>query len=106
MKLHEIELYTDNPEAENFFYDEILGLPVRLDQSQLKVFDPGVEWIDLNISSHYPEQKISLSFLVKDIEALYENLKSKNILVDKPKNSHLGLRAIEIIRSDIRIVFH
>ncbi|HEX8278717.1 MAG TPA: VOC family protein [Segetibacter sp.] len=70
MKLHGIELFSNDVERTKDFYSSVIGLRTKLDEDGLKVFDPGIEGVDLNISGHYPANKISLSFLVKDLDAL------------------------------------
>lgn len=107
MKLHEIELFANNPDNASEMFSSVLGLKMNVDQKELKVFDCGVPGIDLNISKHYPANKVSLSFLVKDIDDFEEIIKKRNIELNKPFESHLGLRAIILADNDVcRIVIH
>lgn len=107
MKLHEIELYSNNPDEAKDFYSSVLGLKLNVDEPDLKVFNAGISGIDLNVSKHYPANKVSLSFLVKDVDAFIKMMKEKKINLDKPYDSHLGLRAVTLTYNDgCRIVIH
>lgn len=107
MKLHEIELFSNNPDEAINFYSSILGLKLNIDKRDLKVFNSGISGVDLNISQHYPANKVSLSFLVKDVNAFVEMMKEKKIDLNEPYNSHLGLRAVTLTDNDgCRIVIH
>ncbi|MDB5192034.1 MAG: hypothetical protein JWQ96_1597 [Segetibacter sp.] len=97
MKLHEIEIFSSTPEKAKEFYGEALGLRLHVDRPGLKVYDPGIEGVDLNISEHYPENKISISFLVRDLDAYLEMLRAKGKQVNEPYSSHLGMRSITLI---------
>ncbi len=95
LKLHEIELNARDPEASNRFYHDVLGLRLDVDQKGLKVFDSGRPGLDVDASVHFPG-KVSISFLVEDVDAFVEELRAKGILVDDPKDSHLGMRAVAL----------
>lgn len=95
MKLHEIELYSKEPEVSKKFYNETLGLKVFVDQNGLKVFDCGWSGLDFNTSVHFPN-KVSISFLVKDIDEYVKKLRKKGIDIEEPKESHLGMRAFSL----------
>ena len=99
MKLHEIELYVRDPEASKHFYHEILGLPLNVDQKGLKVFRSGWEGLDVDVSVHHPG-KISISFLVRDLDALVEKLRFRGLEFEDPKDTHLGMRAINLLDPD------
>lgn len=99
IKLHEIELSSQDPEASKRFYHELLGLPIYVDQEGLKVFDSGWAGLDLDTSVHFPGQ-VSLSFLVEDSEAFARGLRAKGIPVDDPQDTHLGMRAFELADPD------
>lgn len=93
IKLHEIELNSSNPEKSKDFYGKILGLPVNVDQEGLKCFETGWDGLDLDASIHYPG-KVSISFLVDDIDEYVKELRNKGIDVQDPVDSHLGLRTV------------
>ncbi len=99
MKLHEIELYSKDPEASKKFYHEILGLWIDRDQKGLKVFRSGWDGLDIDVSQHFPG-KVSISFLVKNIDEYVKRLREKGIHVEDPKESHLGMRAFSVIDPD------
>ncbi len=67
LKLHEIELYTKDPEASKRFYNDQLGLPLNVDQNGLKCFDSGWPGLDVDASIHFPG-RVSISFLVDDVD--------------------------------------
>ncbi len=91
LKLHEIELNTKNPEASKRFYNDLLGIPINLDQKGLKCFDSGWPGLDIDVSTHF-SGKVSISFLVEDIDQFVAELREKGIQVDEPSDSHLGMR--------------
>ena len=95
LKLHEIELDAIDPEASKKFYSDVLGLPVNRDQEGLKCFDSGWPGLDIDASVHFPG-KLSLSFLVEDIDQFIKELRDKGIQVDDPSDSHLGMRAVSL----------
>jgi catechol 2,3-dioxygenase-like lactoylglutathione lyase family enzyme len=95
IKLHEIELNASDPEASKRFYSQILGLPVNVDQAGLKCFDSGWPSLDLDVSVHFPG-KVSISFLVEDLDAFADELRAKGVAVDDPTESHLGMRAFAL----------
>lgn len=107
MKLHEIELYSNNPDEAKNFYSSVLGLKLNVDEPDLKVFNAGINGVDLNISKHNSVNKVSLSFLVKDVNTFIEMMKEKQVELDEPYDSHLGMRAITLTDNDgCRIVIH
>jgi catechol 2,3-dioxygenase-like lactoylglutathione lyase family enzyme len=114
MILHEIELYSTNPEEDKSIYQDILGLKLkvnnpglRVNNPGLSVYDPGLNGLDLNISVHNPQKKISLSFLVQDVNIYYEKIKVKGIQVSEPSDSHLGLREIKLQdKQGLQIIIH
>ena len=95
IKLHEIELNANDPEASKRFYHDVLGIPINVDQEGLKCFDSGWPGLDVDASVHFPG-KVSISFLVDDIDAFAKELRSKGIVVDDPDDSHLGMRAFAL----------
>ena len=78
LRLLEIELNTDNPEASKRFYGEQLGLETHVDGDGLKVFGSGIPDLDLIKSRHFPG-KISISFYAQDIQACIDELNSKGV---------------------------
>ena len=103
MKLHEIELFAKDPQKEQALFKDLLQLPLQIDQAQLQIYNAGP---DLNISTHDPEHKVSLSFLVNDLIVLREKLQQAGIGVSMVKDSHLGLKAFFITWNDIKFVFN
>jgi catechol 2,3-dioxygenase-like lactoylglutathione lyase family enzyme len=93
LKLHEIELNAKDPEASKKFYHETLGLPMGQDQKGLKVFNVGWPSLDLDASVHFPG-KVSISFLVNDLDTFVRQLRAKGIQVPDPGEGHLGLRGV------------
>jgi len=93
LKLHEVELNSEDPEASKKFYHETLGLPIGQDQKGLKVFNAGWPNLDIDASVHFPGQ-VSLSFLVEDIDKFVEGIRAKGIQVEDPTDGHLGVRAV------------
>jgi hypothetical protein len=107
MILHEIELYSTNPGKDKSIYQDILGLKLRVDNPGLSVYDPGLKELDLDISIHNPEKKVSLSFLVQELDIYYDKIKEKGIQVSEPCDSHLGLREIKFQdKAGFQIVIH
>lgn len=78
LRLLEIELNTNNPEASKRFYSEQLGLKAHVDEDGLKVFSSGIPDLDFNKSRHFPG-KISISFYSQDIQACIDELNSKGV---------------------------
>jgi catechol 2,3-dioxygenase-like lactoylglutathione lyase family enzyme len=107
MILHEIELYSKNPEKDKSIYQDILGLKLRVDNPGLSVYYPGHKGLDFVISIHNPEKKVSVSFLVKDVNVCYKSIKEKGIQVSEPCDSYLGLREIKVQdKEGFQIVIH
>jgi catechol 2,3-dioxygenase-like lactoylglutathione lyase family enzyme len=103
MRLHEIELATKDPEASKRFYHELLGLPVRVDQQGLKVFDPGIGGLDFDTSIHNPG-RVRVAFLVYDLDQTIADLRAKGLHVSEPLDSHLGMRGIRLEDPDGNLV--
>jgi predicted enzyme related to lactoylglutathione lyase len=80
LKLLEIELNTDDPEASKHFYSEQLGLETFVDIDGLKVFSTGIEDLNLNKSKHFPG-KVSFSFFAEDIQECINELSAKGIRI-------------------------
>lgn len=94
--LHEIELGSKSPEASKDFYNQVLGLPVQVDQNGLKVFNSGLSGLDFNASEHMPPKETSLSFLVNDIHGFQQKLDSSGVDYHGPFNSHLGMESLKM----------
>ena len=106
MKLHEVELFSSDPEVSANLFSSLLGLKINVDQPGLKVFN-ATDGVDLNISNHQPSNKVSLSFLVKDINAFIQSVREKKGEVSDIYDSHLGLRGVTLADNDLcRIVVH
>ena len=95
IKLHEIELSVKDPEVSKRFYNQVLGIPINVDQEGLKCFNSGSPSLDVDTSVHFPG-KVSISFLVEDIDAFVKDLRSKGVEDDDPDESHLGMRAFAL----------
>jgi predicted enzyme related to lactoylglutathione lyase len=80
LKLLEIELNTNDPEASKHFYGEQLGLKTFVDIEGLKVFGTGINDLDLNKSKHFPG-KVSISFFAEDIQVCIDELSAKGVKI-------------------------
>lgn len=94
--LHEIELGTSSPEASKAFYHSLLGLPIAIDQEQLKVFQPTATGLDFNFSTHLPSKVVMLSFLTNDLNAVMAHLTQHGKPFTGPMPSHLEMTAIQL----------
>ena len=103
MRLHEIEVATKDPEASKRFYHELLGLPVRIDQQGLKVFDPGIGGLDFDTSIHNPG-RVRVAFLVCDLDQTIAVLRARGLHIPEPFDSHLGMRGIRLEDPDGNLV--
>lgn len=95
IKLHEIELNAKDPDASKRFYHDTLGVALQVDENGLKCFDSGYPGLDINASVHFPG-KVSISFLVEDIDAYVKDLRARGIHADDPAECHLGMRAFAL----------
>jgi predicted enzyme related to lactoylglutathione lyase len=80
LRLLEIELHTNDPEASKHFYSEQLGLEIYVDIDGLKVFGTGINNLDLNKSKHFPG-KVSISFFTEDIQECIEELSANGVRI-------------------------
>lgn len=78
LRLLEIELNSDDPEASKRFYGEQLGLEVYVDEHGLKVFGSGIPDLGLIKSPHFPG-RISISFYAEDIQACLDELRERGV---------------------------
>jgi catechol 2,3-dioxygenase-like lactoylglutathione lyase family enzyme len=95
LKLHEIELFMKDQEASRRFYHEVLGIPVLHEHEGLITLDSGWKGLDMDASVHFPG-KVSISFLVEDIDAFVKELRDKGVEIEDPKDSHFGMRAVTL----------
>lgn len=94
LRLHEIELGSQNLTSAKSFYQDLLGLSLSVDQEQLKVFNPGLSKIDFNLSTHFPPQTIAISFLCDNLQEMMDRLRAGGINFEGPSKSHLGMVCI------------
>jgi catechol 2,3-dioxygenase-like lactoylglutathione lyase family enzyme len=80
LRLLEIELNTNDPEASKHFYSDQLGLDTFVDIEGLKVFSTGINDLDLNKSKHFPG-KVSISFYAEDIQECIDELGAKGVKI-------------------------
>jgi catechol 2,3-dioxygenase-like lactoylglutathione lyase family enzyme len=78
LRLLEIELHSEDPEASKRFYGDQLGLPTFVDEHGLKVFGSGIPDLDLIKSPHFPG-RVSISFFSDNIEACLAELESRGV---------------------------
>lgn len=102
LRLQEIELNSIDPEKSRRFYESALGLENAIDQGQLQVFQTGFPGLDFNISSHYPNEKVVISFITDDLYQVIERLNALSVTFEGPKDSHLGMMTIVFRDSDGR----
>lgn len=95
LRLHEIELGTENVANTSNFFHAILGLNSSLKQDNLTVFDAGLQGLDFNVSNHLPSGNVMISFLTDDLAAVQEQLKKSNISFQGPTPSHLRMTSIQ-----------
>jgi hypothetical protein len=94
IRLHEIELGSNNPEEGKKLFADLLGLHLSLDQENLKVIDPGIKGLDFNLSTHLLPGTVAISFLCDDLEYVITVLKQNKIPFSAPEKSHLGMLSI------------
>lgn len=80
LRLLEIELNTNDPEASKHFYSDQLGLETLVDIEGLKVFSTGIKDLDLNKSKHFPGN-VSISFFAEDIQECIDELSDKDVKI-------------------------
>ena len=78
LRIIEIELNTNDPEASKRFYSEQLDLETFVDDDGLKVFGTGIPDLELIKSKHFPG-KVSISFFAEDIQECINELSAKGV---------------------------
>jgi catechol 2,3-dioxygenase-like lactoylglutathione lyase family enzyme len=99
LRLHEIEFGSSNVKEASDFYRKVFGLPSAVLQEGLSVFNAGVG-LDLNVSNHFPQGVVAISFLTDDLSELERRLKEAGIPYEGPSPSHLGMTCIEMKSPD------
>lgn len=103
IRLHEIELYSEDAKASRQFYKDILGLEVQHQIDGLNVFDSGWPGIDFDTSVHN-KSKARIGFVVDSLEEFLNSIKGKNLKWAGPTQSHLGMNIIQLEDPDGNIV--
>lgn len=94
LRLHEIELGSSNVKEATELFQTILGLPTAVQQDGLTVFDAGLKGVDFNVSNHYPQGVVSISFLTNDLSEIEKRLEMAGIEYNGPSSSHLGMTSV------------
>lgn len=94
LRLHEIELGTEDVEGSSFFYQEMLGASPRLEQKGLVVLNAGIDGFDFNFSTHLSPGRVMLSFLTDDLAAVEKRLQGAGVAYEGPAEGHLGMVSI------------
>ncbi|PZR26748.1 MAG: hypothetical protein DI535_12955 [Citrobacter freundii] len=94
IRLHEIEFGAADLQSTTLFYQTVLDLSLNVDQPQLKVFDPGVNSLDLNFSHHLSPGNMVMSFICDDLAGIMQALQQREISFEGPVASHLGMKSI------------
>lgn len=104
IRLHEIELNTQDPAASKAFYENVIGLPLTHSlPAGLNVFNAGVSGVDFDTSMHRPGKAV-VSFVTDDLDVFVKAVRAKGVKVPDPASSHLGLRSVELTDPDGHIV--
>lgn len=94
LRLHEIELGTEDAEKNSSFYQAVLGLTPKLKQKGLAVLDAGISGLDFNVSNHVPAGSVVLSFLTDDLDTVEKRLQNAGVVYKGPTLSHLGMMSV------------
>lgn len=97
MRLHEIELGANNPTGISEMLASALGLPVKLSENTLTVFDTGNQGVDFNVANHLPDGTVRISFITDDLQAVVNRFKDQQISFEGPYESHLSMMAIKFV---------
>lgn len=103
IRLHEVELFSKDPLASRAFYQNVIGLGMNHSEDGLNVFDTGWAGVDFDTSRHTPGQQ-RIGFVVDSLEAFQASLAGKNVKVEGPMASHLGMRILRLEDPDGNIV--
>ena len=79
-------LYTDDLEATEQFYRDVLGLPMVLDQGPCKIFKISPNGF-VGFCTHRepaPTDGVIITLATRKVEAVYERLQSRNVTFEKP----------------------
>lgn len=94
LKLHEVEIYSDDSDGTAEFYKQI-GFPFNFENGHLKVFS-FPEGQDFDVSKHHKGQ-LRISYMTDDLDGYISNLLKSNIEFEGPYDTHLGLKEITLI---------
>jgi catechol-2,3-dioxygenase len=94
IRLHEIEIGAAEPGQTADFFSSVLGLPVKLQEHGLTVFDSGMSGLDFNVSDHLPAGVVRVSFLTNDLQNCIVALENQQLPYEGPFESHLAMLAI------------
>jgi hypothetical protein len=100
VRLHEIEVGSNDVEKTTAFYQTIFLFQPAIRQEGLTVFDAGLKRLDFNLSSHLPQGIVAISFLTDDLSEIERRLKDAGIAYEGPSSSHLGMTCIEFRSPD------
>lgn len=97
IRIHEIEMGAGEPGQAADFFSLVLGLPVKLQENNLTVFDSGIAGLDFNVSDHLLAGALRISFLTDDLQHCIQSLEKQQLKFGGPYESHLGMLAIRFI---------
>jgi len=97
IRLHEIETGATDPGQTSDFFSSVLGLPVKLQENNLTVFDSGIAGLDFNISDHLLAGAVRISFLTDDLQHCIQALEKQQLRLEGPYESHLGMLAVRFM---------
>lgn len=97
IRIHEIETGAAEPGQTAGFFSSVLGLPMKLQENNLTVFDSGIAGLDFNVSDHLITGAVRISFLTDDLQHCIHALEKQQIKFEGPYESHLGMLAIRFM---------
>lgn len=100
IRLHEIEIGSDDVKQSTNFFQRALGLTPLVQQKGLTVFDAGLQGLDLNVSNHLPKGTVCISFIADDLASVEERLTAAGIAYEGPLPSHLGMTTLQFKSPD------
>ncbi len=82
-------LYTHDLAATARFYEDIMGLPLKLDQGSCRIYGVGGEaYIGFcqrsEAASSRDEDRVILTFVTPEVDAWYRHLSERGVAVEKP----------------------